>query len=607
MIEDQVAPKRCGHTKGKQVVGRAEARSRIRAAVDAREAGPDILIMARTDARAVHGFEDALERCHEFVEDGADIIFLEAPDVGGRRCAASAPEIERPAMANMIDGGQTPILPADQLGEVGYRLAAYPLVLLSAAIAAMQQALAALRPAAIGDAPVARRTDLRATPGRRRLPGLLGCRGAVPHRLTLPPSAHRERSTMERVGFVGMGTMGVAMASNIARAGFPLTVWNRTPGKSGRGPRARRHRSEDPEGARPERRRHRHLRRATHPTWSRPSSGPTASRPVSAPAPSWSTTRPSPRRRPVASPSASREQDVGFVDAPVSGGSEGAQKGTLTIFVGGTAEDFERAQPVLGAMGKTITHMGPVGAGQAAKAVNQVILAGAYLGVAEGIVLGIKSGLDPEQLVQALSGGAARSWVLENRSGRMIANDYPLGFKTSLHLKDLNIALQLAARSWRRVADRCHRQPDRDRPRRPGPRERGHVQRGAHDPRPVRPRVLTRRGEARPAVAPTRYLFAPNSSSGSPSRPSYRGRNRSPLYIFSTSTRRGPSARSGSVVSAYLPSRISHHATEDAVCDQVHRDVRECDRDHRIKGIRLARCAGRRSARSPRSRLRSTA
>src|SRR6187399_622044 len=67
MIEDQVAPKRCGHTKGKQVVGRAEARTRIRAAVDAREAGPDILIMARTDARAIHGFEDALERCHEFV------------------------------------------------------------------------------------------------------------------------------------------------------------------------------------------------------------------------------------------------------------------------------------------------------------------------------------------------------------------------------------------------------------------------------------------------------------------------------------------------------------------------------------------------------------
>src|SRR6185503_16496756 len=77
MIEDQVAPKKCGHTRGKQVVGRAEARTRIRAAVDARAAGDDILIMARTDSRAVHGFEDALERCHEFVEEGADVIFLE--------------------------------------------------------------------------------------------------------------------------------------------------------------------------------------------------------------------------------------------------------------------------------------------------------------------------------------------------------------------------------------------------------------------------------------------------------------------------------------------------------------------------------------------------
>jgi 3-hydroxyisobutyrate dehydrogenase len=151
------------------------------------------------------------------------------------------------------------------------------------------------------------------------------------------------------------------------------------------------------------------------------------------------------------SPSASRgfaarlaEQGVGFVDAPVSGGSEGAQKGTLTIFVGGAAADVERAQPVLAAMGRTITHLGPAGSGQAAKAVNQVILAGTYVGVAEGLVLAMKAGLDVEQLVGALSGGAAQSWVLANRSGRMVANDYPLGFKVSLHRKDLGIALGLA-------------------------------------------------------------------------------------------------------------------------------------------------------------------
>jgi 3-hydroxyisobutyrate dehydrogenase len=135
---------------------------------------------------------------------------------------------------------------------------------------------------------------------------------------------------------------------------------------------------------------------------------------------------------------------VAMVDAPVSGGSEGAQQGTLTIMVGGDAADVERAHPVLAAMGKAITHMGPVGAGQSTKAVNQVILAGNYLGVAEGMVLAIKSGLDPEKVVAALSGGAARSWVLENRSGRMIADEYPLGFRIALHLKDLTIALEQA-------------------------------------------------------------------------------------------------------------------------------------------------------------------
>jgi 3-hydroxyisobutyrate dehydrogenase len=135
---------------------------------------------------------------------------------------------------------------------------------------------------------------------------------------------------------------------------------------------------------------------------------------------------------------------VSMLDGPVSGGSEGASKGTLSIFIGGDATDLERARPVLESLGTTITHVGPIGAGQAAKAVNQVILAGTYLGVAEGIVLAIKAGLDVEPLVQALSGGAAQSWVLTNRSGRMLANDYPLGFKVALHRKDLGIALGMA-------------------------------------------------------------------------------------------------------------------------------------------------------------------
>ncbi len=144
MIEDQVSPKKCGHTRGKQVISRDEARMKIRAAVDARS-DADILIMARTDARAVHGFDEALARCKDFAAEGADIIFLEAPesvDEMRRFCSA----IAKPCMANMVPGGKTPILPLQELQNIGYKLAVYPVMLLSSSIAAMQAALAALRP-----------------------------------------------------------------------------------------------------------------------------------------------------------------------------------------------------------------------------------------------------------------------------------------------------------------------------------------------------------------------------------------------------------------------------------------------------------------------------
>ena len=246
-----------------------------------------------------------------------------------------------------------------------------------------------------------------------------------------------------RLAFLGLGTMGAAMAANLARAGFPLTAWNRTPGRA-------------PELA------DLGVRMAATPAEAvtdadiavicvsdtpdveavlfGPDGAVEGARPGTlvidcstiAPSGSWDFA------------ARLRERGLAMVDAPVSGGSEGAQKATLTIFVGGEADDVERARPVLGAMGKTITHVGQIGAGQAVKAVNQVILAGTYLGVAEGIVLAIKAGLDVEQVVSALGGGAAQSWVLANRSGRMFANDYPLGFKVELHRKDLGIALDLA-------------------------------------------------------------------------------------------------------------------------------------------------------------------
>jgi 3-hydroxyisobutyrate dehydrogenase-like beta-hydroxyacid dehydrogenase len=141
------------------------------------------------------------------------------------------------------------------------------------------------------------------------------------------------------------------------------------------------------------------------------------------------------------------ERGIGMVDAPVSGGSEGAQKGTLTIFCGGRDEDVARARPILEAIGSRITHLGPSGAGQVAKAVNQVMIAGTYASVGEGIALAQAAGLPLPELVEALSGGAAASWVLTNRAGNMIADSYPLGFKLALHRKDLGIALDEAARA----------------------------------------------------------------------------------------------------------------------------------------------------------------
>ncbi len=144
MIEDQVWPKRCGHTRGKQVVERGEAVARIRAAVDARDAGADVLILARTDARATDGLEEALWRVQAFAEAGADILFLEAPtsEAEMRRFCAAVPG---PKLANLVEEGETPVLPPRQLEEIGYTLAAYPLTLLSAAMRAMQESLAAFR------------------------------------------------------------------------------------------------------------------------------------------------------------------------------------------------------------------------------------------------------------------------------------------------------------------------------------------------------------------------------------------------------------------------------------------------------------------------------
>lgn len=246
-----------------------------------------------------------------------------------------------------------------------------------------------------------------------------------------------------RVGFVGLGTMGGAMAANVARAGFAVTAWNRTPGRASELGELGVVLVDSPAA----------VAAASDVIVTIVSDTPDVEAVLFGPGgvAAGAANGALVVDMSTISPSATRdfagrlaEQGVAMLDAPVSGGSEGAKKGTLTIFVGGEEADLERARPALEAMGTTITLVGPIGSGQAVKAVNQVILAGTYLGVAEGIVLAIKAGLDVEQVVGALSGGAAQSWVLANRSGRMLENDYPLGFKVALHRKDLGIALQLA-------------------------------------------------------------------------------------------------------------------------------------------------------------------
>ncbi|MFI7587182.1 NAD(P)-dependent oxidoreductase [Spongisporangium articulatum] len=246
------------------------------------------------------------------------------------------------------------------------------------------------------------------------------------------------------VGVIGLGTMGAPMARHLVEAGHRVTVWNRTRAK------------EEPLAALG-------AARASSPAEAAGGAdvvltcvsdepdlrevvlGPdgVAQRLASGAVLVDSST---------VSPTLARElasvlDDGGrlFVDAPVSGGSEGAQKGTLTVFAGGSDAAVAKARPVLEAFSGRITHLGPAGAGQAAKAVNQLVIAGAYAALGEGLVYGQAAGLPMDALVEALLGGAANSWIVANRSANVISGSYPLGFRTSLHLKDVRIGLREAS------------------------------------------------------------------------------------------------------------------------------------------------------------------
>ena len=146
----------------------------------------------------------------------------------------------------------------------------------------------------------------------------------------------------------------------------------------------------------------------------------------------------------IASAQRLAQRGVHYLDAPVTGGTEGAKAGSLTVLVGGEPAALERARPVLEIIGGSIHHFGAVGRGQQVKAVNQVLVAGSYAAVAEAMALGQRLGLPMDAVVTALQGGAAGSWALSHRATSMLTASYPLGFRMSLHHKDLGIALDAA-------------------------------------------------------------------------------------------------------------------------------------------------------------------
>ncbi len=242
------------------------------------------------------------------------------------------------------------------------------------------------------------------------------------------------------VAFLGLGTMGLPMAGRLLDAGFTTTVWNRTAGKAEALATSGATVADSPAAA----------ARDADIVVVMVSDTPDVEEVVFGPAGAANGLRSGALLVDMStiSPAATRgfasrvaAGGASWLDAPVSGGSEGAQQGTLSIMVGGEAKDLERARPVLEVLGRTITHVGPSGAGQVTKAINQVLIAGTYAAVAEGVALGLRSGIDMHAALKAVAGGAAGSWILDNRAGNMVRGEYPLGFKVELHRKDLGIAL----------------------------------------------------------------------------------------------------------------------------------------------------------------------
>ncbi len=246
---------------------------------------------------------------------------------------------------------------------------------------------------------------------------------------------------MAKVSFLGLGVMGYPMAGHLAAAGHQVTVWNRTAAKSEK--------------------------------WAAQHGGRTAKTAADAAAGAdfvmlcvgddqdvYDVARPAIAAMPegavmvdhtTASSECARscyklaaERGIGFVDAPISGGEAGAVNGQLTIMCGGDKDAYEAALPVMDAYAKAVKLMGPSGAGQLTKMVNQICIAGILQGLAEGIHFAQKAGLDVDEVVQAIGKGAAQSWQMDNRASTMGKDQYEFGFAVDWMRKDLGIALRTA-------------------------------------------------------------------------------------------------------------------------------------------------------------------
>jgi 2-hydroxy-3-oxopropionate reductase len=247
----------------------------------------------------------------------------------------------------------------------------------------------------------------------------------------------------ERVGFVGLGIMGAGMAGNLVRAGFDVVVYNRTAARTEPLVAAGAEAADSP----------RAVAERCGVVICCVSDTPDVEQVLFGPDGiaeglekgslfiDSSTVSPEATRGWAAQLA---ERGVGFLDAPVSGGSEGAAKGTLSIMVGGDEAQVERARPYLEAMGTTITHVGDVGAGQTCKLVNQILVVVSMLGVAEALVFAKAGGLDLEKTIAAVEGGAAGSWMLANRGPQVIRDDWRPGFTIDLQQKDLRLVLDAA-------------------------------------------------------------------------------------------------------------------------------------------------------------------